>query len=268
MRKTLGGSTFIYNGNIQDYNYKETVHCLAELCDEVAVFAGGTDNTLEDLFVFTQQHSWKDKVMIFEIEEQEWNEQKGREKLSHFSNKAIDCLISEWNFYLQCDEILHERSFENVREAIEHDVDSYLCKRYNMWMDPLHHLVVEEARKPCSSEVIRLARTKYRCFNDAESIMAPFTHIFKKPGIYGSDAFEIYHTGYIREGKAHAIKAKNMLVDIFGMEMDSRIGDEFDYSKFPFSGGDIQKVPLPLPKFILKWAQERYPDIILSSNGH
>lgn len=170
-------------------------------------------------------------------------------------NVAISSLKTDWCMTVQADEVVHERSFDNIRNAIEQDVDSYLCRRYNMWCDPLSHLVVEQSKKPCSDAVIRLARTKYRCFGDGESIMAPFTHVYGRP-----ESMEIYHTGYVRDQIKNVAKSKAVLVDIFGMDMDKRIGDKFDYKNFPFQGNDIQPVPLPLPKYIKDWCRQRHPD--------
>ena len=260
-KPTLGGSTFIYNGISQDYCFLETLECLHALCDQVSVAFGGDDGTAEKV---TSWHDFKrsGKIIMTYIAKEEWDAQKGREKLSYFSNLAIDRLATDWNFYLQCDEILHERSFENVRDAIEFDVESYLCKRYNMWRDPISQLVVEQERKPCSDVVIRLAKTKYRCFNDAESVMAASTNKFAPVDEPNYEAFEIYHVGFIRDPIKQVIKSRNVLVDIFGLEMDKRIGEKFDYRNFPFSDNDIQPVPLPVPKFIKRWLMVRHPEFV------
>ena len=257
--KKLGGSTFIYNGISQDYSFIETLNCLYDLCDEIAFVYGGDDGTEEavEKWCDEKRSGPNDKIIHgANILKEEWEAQKGRQKLSYFSNLAIDMLETDWNMYIQCDEVLAERSFPNVREAIEHDVDAYLCTRYNLWRDPLSHLVVSQDRKPCSTQVIRLAKTKYRCYDDAESLMVPF--VYSLEGV-GSDAFEIYHLGYIRNEIKQVVKSRNMLVDVFGLEMDKRIGEKFDYRNFPFQGDDIQPVPLPLPKFCIDWLKERHP---------
>lgn len=258
--KTLGGASFLYNGISQDYCYRESIECLIELCDEVAICIGGEDGSVEDVIRLVENRKKDINVKIIHFSKDEWVNQKGREKLSYFSNMAISALKTDWVYYQQMDEILHERSFGYVRDAIEFpDVESYMCKRYNCWRDPLSHLVVEQSRKPCSDEVIRLAKSKYRCFNDAESLMAPSTHKYQ---LVGSEAppFEIYHVGFIRDEIKQVVKSRNMLVDIFGLQWDERIGNKFDYRNFPFQGDDIQPVPLPVPKFIKQWLMIRHPD--------
>lgn len=267
MAKTLGGSTFVYNGISQDYSFLETLESLHELCDQVSVAFGGDDGTAEKI---TAWHDSKNsgKIIMSYIAKEHWEEKKGREKLSYFSNIAISKLTTDWNFYLQADEILHERSFENVRDAIEFDVESYLCKRYNMWQDPVSHLVVEEARKPCSDVVIRLAKSKYGCFGDGESLMAPSTNKYHLVDFPDEQAFEIYHVGFIRDPVKQVVKSRNMLVDIFGLGWDERIGEKFDSKNFPFQGNDIQPVPLPVPKFVKQWLMIRHPDFAEQLSEH
>lgn len=248
---TLGGSSFVWNGNIQDYNYKETTHCLSELCDKVVVVAGGVDGTYHDLQKYVEANKLKN-VTIVELPEDRWNAEHGREKLSYFSNIAIAHLTTDWNIYIQCDEILHEDSFPVIRMAIDQQAEAFLVTRYNLWKDGEHMLNVPQDRKPCSTEVIRLARQRYRCVDDAEQIAAP-AHIFGK-----IDSIEIFHMGFVRNKKKMLVKIKNMLMNVFGWENDKRAEncEEFIPERF-FSDNDIIRIPKPLPKFIQAWSDER-----------
>jgi hypothetical protein len=234
--KTLGGAMFVWNGNSQDYSYKENIRCLLELCDEVSIVCGGDDGTSNGVMSVLKEDSSCKKVWYYAIDQQQWDEQKGREKLAYFMNMALDFLQTDWAFSLQADEIIHERSFPHIREAIEWTgAHAFVSLRYNMWRDPLSMLDVIQERKPCSSEVIRLAKAKYRAYGDGEHIASDIVDVFPKP-------IEIYHVGYIRDPVKHVIKAKNVLVDIFGMEMDKRFGDKFDYRNFP---AEEFRYPLP-----------------------
>lgn len=260
--KTLGGFSFVWRGNDQDYNFKETIRCLAELCDEVAIVAGGPDNTYEEVVLVVLEMLAKYPSKEFHtqmIDQKDWDAQVGREKLSYFSNKAADMLTSDWNIYVQADEIIHEDSYDNIRQAIEHEnVEAYLVPRYNLWQDPYHILNVEQARKPCSTEVIRLAKKQYRCVDDAESILAP-AHVFGK-----IDTIEIFHLGFVRDKIKHLVKIENMLVNVFlHGETDQRATncDEFIPERWFDPAKDIIPIHKPLPKLIQQWAEERYPDI-------
>lgn len=248
MSKSLGAAQFIYNAIECDYPVIESLRALRDCCDQVVVVdAGSTDGT-QDLLL----SAGVDVLYL-----NEWDKHQGRQKLAYFTNRAIQLLDTDWILSIQADEILSEKSFDNIRAAIDHEnVGSYICKRWNLWRDPLSMLQVEQHRKPCSDEVIRLARKGAYAFDDAEGLAAVNTHVYGKP-----EAIEIFHVGYIRNPVKHVIKARRMLVDVFGLGMDERIGDTFDWSKFPFTGDDIVPVPGPLPVYIREWCAERYPEL-------
>jgi len=261
--KTLGGFTFVWRGEDQDYNYKETILSLTQVCDEISVVAGGTDNTSEEverlIYGYWLLYPAK-KFHVQYITEQEWNAQVGREKLSYFSNKAADALNTDWILYVQADEVIHQDSYQHIRYAIQHDtVEAFFIKRWNLWQDPYHILEVPQERKPCSTEVIRLAKKHYRCVDDAESLGVPSAHI------YGNiDTIEIFHMGFVRHKIKHLTKIKHMLTEVFLFgENDKRAEDcqEFIPERFFDPEKDIVPIHKPLPLVIQDWAEERYPDI-------
>ena len=248
---TLGGSTFVYNGIKQDYNFIETLNCLYELCDEVSVSFGGDDGTIEAIQTWIRGKGSPENIKWFIFNKEYWNIQQGREKLSHFSNVAISQLTTDWNFYLQADEILHENSFPLIREYIKRDIPAYLVTRFNLWGSPYTMLNVPQERKPCSSEVIRLAKTQYRCVGDAESLGVPYCE--------AALDVHIYHMGFVRNSVKHLEKIRHIQDEVFLIDHDKRIDgmEKFDPWVF-FSPEDV--IPIPeegLPKFIKQWAHDR-----------
>lgn len=160
-------------------------------------------------------------------------------------------LDTEWNFYLQADEIIHENSFPLIRNCIDLDVQAYLVSRFNLWGSPYTMLDVPQERKPCSSEVIRLAKSGFRCIGDAESLGVP--------NCMNGTNIHIYHMGFVRDPVKHLEKIRHIQDDVFLIEHDKRIDgmDKFDPWKF-FSREDV--IPIPeegLPKFIKQWAHDR-----------
>lgn len=259
--RTLGGSNFVWNGIRQDYNFIETLECLYALCDEISIAAGGDDGTWEEVYKWALLHSDR-RIHLYRISEGEWRSQVGREKLSYFSNIAIGLLTTEWNLYLQSDEILHEDSFDNVRQAIEmadeYGVQAYFCRRLNLWKTPYHMLNVSQERKPCSTEVIRLARSIYRCVDDAESLGVPHVHI---PG--GIDNILIYHMGFVRDPVKHLVKIAHMQKEVFlwgDYDEKAKNCDRLEPDRWFDPEKDLIPIPRPLPKYIQKWAEERYPN--------
>lgn len=255
---TLGGATFIHNGIEFDYNFVETITCLSELCDKVVVVdAGSTDGTRQRLTELALDDKYGNVTFLF-LSEDEWDSQHGREKLSYFSNIAIEALDTAWFCYLQMDEIIHEKSFQFIRQAIEDDqVDAYLVRRFNLWKDCNHILNVEQARKPCSTEVIRLAKSKYRCVDDAENIGVD--------GVLSIDylnKIEMYHLGFVRKKEVMKAKIHQMQVNVFEManhDPKLDIHDVFQWDSY-FSESDLitlQSANRTLPKFIQEWAKTR-----------
>lgn len=258
MKPTLGGATFVWNGLSQDYNFLETIACLIDLCDKVSIVAGGTDGTVDAIMHRFTNTPGSENVKLTIINEQQWKQEKGREKLSFFMNLALAQLRTDWIIAVQADEVIFDRSFNPIRRAIENErARSFVMCRYNAWRDPLSMLNVPQERKPCSTEVIRLARRGYQCYGDGEHLAVDAVVALDGR----ADSIEMYHAGYIRDPVKYAVKARHMLVDIFQMEWDTRIGDKLDYRNFPFTGDDIVAIPLPLPTYLIAWLQERYPDI-------
>lgn len=250
MSKLLGGSTFVWNAIKQDYCIIETLECLSTLCDEVAICYGGDDGTIE---LIEKWAEGRKRILTKVITKEEWEEQKGREKLSYFSNLAIEMLHTEWNFYLQADEILHETSFPFIRQAIELPDPAFLVTRINLWGSPNTMLNVVQERKPCSTEVIRLAKSECRCVGDAESL-----GLMK----YCSDKFlkeiKIFHVGFVRDPIKHLEKIRHIQDDVFLIDHDKRIDgmEKFD-PWVMFSKEDVIPIPEELPIFIQDWAKQR-----------
>lgn len=262
MAKRLGGSTFAWNAIKQDYCLIETLECLYALCDEVSIAFGGDDGTVQLVQDWIGRRFWGNKVIsAIYISQEEWDAQKGREKLSYFSNLAIAMLSTDWNFYLQADEILHEDSFPYVRAAIEDpQADGYLIRRLNLWKDPYHMLNVPQERKPVSTEVIRLAKTKFRCFDDAESL-----GVSGMVGILGDiDNMQIYHMGFVRDKVKHLEKIRHMQTEVFlwgDFDVKAKDCTEFQPDRWFDPEKDLVPIPRTLPRFVQQWAQDRYPDI-------
>lgn len=252
--KTLGGCSFAYNAIQQDYNILETLECLYELCDQVSVVVGGTDGTIERVKLWASLKLDGKPIFVTHITEEEWHEQVGRDKLSYFSNIAIGMVFTDYIIYVQADEVLHESSFPYVRQAIETGAPSFMITRHNLWATPYNRLEVDQSRKPCSTEVIRLAKKGYYCVGDAESL-----------GVDQCDMSFVnkivcYHMGFVRDKYKHLVKIDHMQSKVFLWETDKRIHDNkdgFNCWKWGFTPADVVPIEDPLPKYIKEWAEER-----------
>lgn len=263
MAKTLGGSFFVWNGIKQDYCFEEAIKCLAELCDELAIVYGGDDGTIETIEKLVESLSFSGEILLIELDKDTWDAHQGKEKLSYFTNMAIARLKTDWIFNLQADEIIHEDSFKYIREAIESDDEAFMCHRINLWASPYTALQVPQDRKPVSTEIVRLARQKYRAYDDAESLQVPSVSAWVPP-------IRIYHMGFVRNPVKHLVKIKHIQDEVFLMDHDKRIDgmESFDCWAMGFTPADVTPIEEPLPKLIRQWAKQREYDPFHPSEGY
>jgi glycosyltransferase involved in cell wall biosynthesis len=253
--KQLAGTMFVRNGIQYDYCFMEAIESLLNLCDAVYVVdAGSNDGTLEMLKTIKS-----DKFNLIEMSERDWFSQKGkgRSKLCFFTDIAIDAAERdgyEYNFYCQADEVIHEKSFKEIRNACFLQYDAYMVSRINLWGSPYYQLDVTHDRLPCSKEVIRLAKTCYRSIGDAESLNVPSVNT------YFTEAIRLYHMGFVRDREKMVDKSINMQENIFELGgHDPKLDDGpvfkpqlwFDFKK------DLKLINEPLPKTVKKWAAKR-----------
>lgn len=248
----LAGTLFVRNGIQYDYCFMESINCLLEFCDYVVVVdAGSDDGTLEKIQIIDSPI-----LKVISLPKSDWDGQQGKEKLNYFTNVAIqeiDRMGFQYNFNLQADEIVHENSYDAIRRAIQNDSEGYLCKRVNLWKSPYLQLDVPQHRKPCSDVVLRLAKSNYRSYGDAESINAPAEYGF-------IEQIKIYHMGFVRKREIMKSKIINMQCGVFGMEnYDGKLDKEELFNPDLWFNPEEDLIPIsePLPKIIENWAFER-----------
>ena len=248
---TLGAAAFLYNGDKFDYCYRETIANMKAFADEVVIVAIESEDGSH--VVCKNLEDYKTRVIV--LPESDWRAQEGREKLAYFQNIAKNQLKTDYYCLVQMDEILHERSFGALRDAVSTGLPAFMCTRYNLWFDPYWQLAVPQERKPCSSEVIRLAKVEYNSVNDGENIDCG--HVCFDL----TDKIEIFHMGFVRKPDVMKRKVTHMLMDVFKTSYDPKLdlSDVFDPWAY-FDRGDVEPIRGPLPKYIQKWADERYPN--------
>lgn len=254
MNRSLGGSLFIRNGERFDFCYKESIKCLLEFCDKVVVCCVPTND-------WTYSHimqDFKDEInegvlYVRPVEDDVWRgmEFHTKHRLSIFTNYAIEMLDTDYVFNLQGDEIVDPGSYDVIRRAINEGSEGYLCSRINLWGSPHTQLNVPHHRKPCSTEIVRLAKTYYRAYDDAESLAAPVDSKYL-------DQIKIWHMGFIRKREIHPAKIREMQGNIFKCGVDSKLEgmEVFDSTKW-FGPEDLKPIEGELPPLIQGWARER-----------
>lgn len=108
------GFTFVRNGVIFDYPFLESIQSLLPLCDELIIAVGQSDdNTLEQI-----KSLQSSKIRIIETV---WDNalRKSGTILSQQTNLALDQVAGDWAIYLQADEVLHEKDYPIIRNAMD-----------------------------------------------------------------------------------------------------------------------------------------------------
>ena len=126
----VSGFTIIRNGVYYAYPFKEAILSILPLCDEMIVNVGESDdNTLEEVKKLAEVYN---KIRIIESK---WDMSlKDGKVLSVETNKALKECTGDWCFYIQSDEVLHEKYHSTVIEEMKANLDNKriegLCFKY------------------------------------------------------------------------------------------------------------------------------------------
>lgn len=225
----ISGFTIIRNSLKYDYPVVEAITSILPLCDEVVVAVGNSsDETLELI-----QNINSPKIRIIETV---WDDslRKGGRTFALETDKAFQAISpdSDWAFYIQADETVHEKYYPIIREAMEeykddHTVDGLLF-RYKHFYGSYDY--VGESWRWYRRE-IRVVRNNKNIFSyrDAQGFR-------KKPNeklhVKLIDAF-IYHYGWVKDPRAMQNKQQDwnrFYHDDIWIEQNVAKAEEFDYS--------------------------------------
>ena len=109
------GFSFIKNAVICDYPVVEAIQSVLPLCDDFVIAVGKSDDNTLDLV--RSIHPQKIKII-----ETVWDEnlREGGRVLALETDKAFQAITkeSDWCFYIQADEVVHEKFHPVIREAM------------------------------------------------------------------------------------------------------------------------------------------------------
>lgn len=113
----LSGFTILRNIIRYDYPVKESIHSILPLVDELVIALGKSDDGTEEILNHLDT-PFKNKIKIHPYE---WDDTlvKGGEVLSQATNFALSKISGNWGFYLQADEVIHEREYLTIQQDIE-----------------------------------------------------------------------------------------------------------------------------------------------------
>ena len=227
----ISGFTIIRNAIINDYPAVEAISSILPVVDEMIVAVGKSDDDTEGLI----KSIGSDKIRIVESE---WDlsQLPGGKVMAIETNKAFHEIAedSDWAFYIQCDEVVHEQYHGIIRKACE---DNLANK--NVMGLVFHYLhfygtydYVGDSRRWYNKE-IRIIRNDKRIysFKDAQGFRMDDKKRIPSKLI---DAF-VYHYGWVKDPVLMDRKLRHLSSNWMGKAMRERIeGMEgvFDYSEF------------------------------------
>ena len=226
----VSGFTFIRNAVKFDYPIVEAIRSILPICDEVIVAVGQSDDSTRQLI----ENIDTNKIRIIDTV---WDDSllEGGRVLAEETNKAFAEISpdTDWCFYIQGDEILHEKFHEPVLQGMrrykdQKQVEGLLFKYLHFYGS---YDYVGNSRRWYSHEirVIRNDRS-IRSYRDAQGFRKDGRKLNVKP----LDAY-IYHYGWVRH--PHKMLQKNVGFErLYNEDRHSRTISkdsiqEFDYSE-------------------------------------
>ena len=200
----VSGFSFVRNGIMLGYPVKEAISSILPICDEFVIAIGKSDDdTLEQIKSINDS-----RIKIIETVWDERHFVRGKVN-SVQSNIALNECKGDWCFYVQADEVIHEKYLPVVKERMKlflenEDVQGLLFDYIHFWgsFDYFH-----KSRKWYRREV-RVIRNNIgiESWRDAQS----FRLSGKKLRVAHSDA-SVYHYGWVRPPKV--MKDKQIALD-------------------------------------------------------
>ena len=115
----VSGFTFIRNGEILGYPFIESIQSALPIVDEFIVAVGiSEDNTLNKI-----RNIKSNKIRIIETQ---WNENMQDRGFVYAQQKMIaqyNC-VGDWAFYLEGDEILHEKDLNTIHKSMQRHLNN------------------------------------------------------------------------------------------------------------------------------------------------
>lgn len=227
----ISGFTIVRNAIIHDYPAVEAISSILPVVDEMIVAVGKSDDDTLELIKSIPS----DKIKIIETA---WDlsQLPGGKVMAIETNKAFHEISSDadWVFYIQCDEVVHEKYHAAIRAASEKHVNNTLVM--GLVFHYLHFYgtydYIGDSRRWYNKE-IRIIRNdkKIYSYKDAQGFRM---HDDQKLPCKLIDA-EVYHYGWVKNPKMMEKKLNELSVNWMGKSMKARmetLKGRFNYQEY------------------------------------
>jgi len=224
----ISGFTIVRNAVRFDYPVKESIKSILPVVDEMIVAVGNSDDETMDLI----KNIKSDKIKIVESV---WDDslREGGKVLAVETNKAFDYISdkADWCFYIQADEVLHEKYYPEILHACSHwleekSIEGLLFKYLHFYGS---YDYIGDSRQWYRNEIRIIRNNKQiRSYRDAQGFRINDRKLIVKP----INAF-IYHYGWVKDPRHQQEKQKHfhkMWHDDNWVKENVAEADAYDYS--------------------------------------
>lgn len=244
-KPTLSGCTFIRNGSTLGFPFVESILSIIDIVDEFVITVGkGSDDTLDQIKSIKSS-----KIKIIETT---WNEKMSQRGFVYAQQKMISqyACTSDWVFYLEGDEIVHEKDHAAIQNALNQnhnkpEIEALVFDYHHFYGSP-EWLAVSPRwyRREC-----RIIRNTIRSFAPDGQYWVVMSK--NRKGRYPVSALanaHIYHYGHVRQIEKMQLKAEQVS-KYWDQPAPQMTYENVDpHSLRPFKGSH--------PKAILNWLNE------------
>ena len=226
----VSGFTIIKNAVINGYPIVEAITSILPVVDEMIVLVGDCDDDTQGLIEAIGNPKIKIHHSVWDK-----NLRKGGTVLAVETDKAFNLIdpLSTWAFYIQADEVIHEKYYPAIRKGCEDFKDNNkvqgLLFKYVHFYGTYDY--VGDSRKWYGHEV-RIIRNdkKISSYKDAQGFRIGKTKLNVKP----IDA-SVYHYGWVKSPEQMMTKSKNLGL-LWRTDEEAKAllqqPDYFDYNDF------------------------------------
>lgn len=109
----LSGFSIVRNAIKLDFPIVPAIRSLLEVCDEVVVNVGRSEDETRDLVASVAAQDRRVRIL-----DAEWDFTRKNLMLSHETQRAMDACRGDWGIYIQADEVLHETGARLLKDKV------------------------------------------------------------------------------------------------------------------------------------------------------
>lgn len=272
----ISGFTFVKNAIILDYPFIESILSILPICDEMIVVVGDCEDATREKIVALNEP----KIKIIDTV---WNPElrTGGKILAEQTNIALANITGDWGFYIQADEVVHEKYLAEIQNAAQKHLDNPnvegLLFAYRHFYGSYDYVGISRG---WYRHEIRMVKNMphIKSFKDAQGFRSDNNRKLKVKAI---DA-EVFHYGWVRSPNAQQ-KKKELMHPLWHSDkwMEENVfgGDKFRYNRrewlSPFEGThpevmkkrieemnwkfpyDPSKISIPLKEKLSFWVERK-----------